>query len=554
MKTILFLVLTLLSYSSFAQISPSDNETLNYTSIVLSFPKMIKNPCEEYTIEIEELGGKKTVYYSNFQTNKGIITNLSFGKSYRWRYYSACPNNSFSDTSSYYRFSIGHSRYIDPNYFTYDGKFVQRGQGNKGVLFFDYGRVATNRAGKPLFYLPELPFATNKTLIRDLKMTHNGTLTALFDSIPCEFTLNGEILWSAPDSVGVNLESSEHYHHEFTKLPNGNFLILGNDIVPRISPEGDTVDVEFGTIIEFDPNGNVVWNWNSKNYFLDTDLFKRTRRDGSYETATHMNACTTDGMYFYAGFRDISRLIVIEKASGKVVASYGQKGSSKEPHSANGFFRRQHDSQLLSDGNFAVVNNDSIMDPSVVSSLVIFSPIKKGQPYAKKLLDFKFNFDTLTNGKSAKTGNLEELPNGNIFVNMGSINRCIEINRKGELVWDLFMNYFDTNHNLWLPFPNYRVSTASSLYPTLYHASATKTESESATKSLEVSVVIYNLGSEADTYTIELIDEKGSVVHKKQISIGSNQKKRQIFSPTSNSFNLVRVKAENSLEAYRIDL
>jgi hypothetical protein len=139
-------------------------------------------------------------------------------------------------------------------------------------------------------------------------------------------------------------------------------------------PNGnDSIEAEFGTIIEYDMYGNAVWSWNSNLYFTDKDLFSRQRADKSWDINTHMNAFSTNGKNVYVGFRDISRIVVIDKATGKAIESYGGNGHFTEVHYASKFFRRQHDAVILNDGNIAVINNDSIMDPKVISSLVIFT-------------------------------------------------------------------------------------------------------------------------------------------------------------------------------------
>lgn len=498
----------------FAQVLPKNGDTINFTSVLFSFPW--DEGVDNYIIELEEQGLRPVKYLYDFNANKGVVDRLGFGKQYHWRY-APVQDNKPGDWSDTFVFTIGKSRYTDTTYYKYKGRAAHRGTVDPGVLFLDYGRVAVNRAGVPQYYLPEFDFIDGKSQIRDLKMTRDGTLTALLDGQACEFTLDGEILWQAPDDGKINGEESEFYHHEFTKLSNGNYLVLGNDHVQRITPEAQEVEVEFGTIIEYAPNGGIVWSWNSKDYFTDEDLFSKRGRGGRYELTTHMNACKTNGDYLFAGFRDISRIIVIEKSTGKVISSYGGYGFPTEKHSGTGFFRRQHDATLLSDGNFAVINNDSVMDPSIVSSLVIFSPMTDKIPSSEKIFEFRFDFDTLTNGKSVKTGNLQELENGHLFINMGSLNRCVEINREGDVLWSMFMNYYDTNHRMVLPFPQYRVSYVSSLYP--YITTARIISDKKINNNRKTTVRIFNVGSESNTYLINVRNGKKTNSVSKGIAI-----------------------------------
>ncbi len=526
-KSILIVLLILCSRELGAQVFPRDKDTLNYTSILFSFP-WVENT-NNYLIEVEALGERPVNFLYALNSNKKVLDGFVFGTPYRWRY--RAEEGEMKEWSPYRSFYIGDSPYIDTAYYHYRGKRKKRGQGEPGLLFFDYGRIATNRAGAAYFFLPDFPFVRPQSLVRDLKMTNRGTLTALLDSNACEFDLDGNILWRAPDDGKISGEGRERYHHNLTRLENGNYLVLGTDQVSRKAPDGTSMEVDFGTIIEYKPDGTIAWSWNSKDYFSDKDLFCRKGRDGLYDVKNHLHAMTRDGRYVYAGFRDISRIVVIEKKTGKVIASYGGYGYPSEPHSATGFFRRQHDATRLSDGNLAVVNNDSVMDPNVVSSLVIFSPISADWPQSEKVFEFPFNYDTLFNGKSVKTGNLTEMRNGNLLVNMGTIPRCFEVTRKGDLIWDLSIERYDTNHRMWLPFPQYRVSFSSSLYP--YEMTGRVTSDSWEKDMRKISVKVWNVGSESDTYTVRLKAPKDQpqITHKtKQIDIPPGESLEITFS------------------------
>jgi len=493
---------------------PESGDTLNFTSVLFSFPWI--DGYEKFRIQLVNLQDSTVNFLHDCTTNKKIIERLSFGQSYRWRYAGLNSQYEVDVWSDYQTFHIATSDYVNPELYTYKGKRKKRGIGEAGVLLMDAGRVGVNRMGKPGFFVQNRTLLNESTVVRDLKMTYNGTLTALFDSTACEFELDGTILWTAPDDGRMNGEAREHYHHEFTKLPTGNYLVLGLDHVLRKAPDGSAMSIEFGTIIEYKPDGSIAWSWNSKDYFTDKDLFSKKSREGTYDTQTHMNACTMDSLYVYAGFRDISRLVVIEKKSGKVIASYGGNGFPQEAHSATGFFRRQHGATRLSDGNFAVVNNDSVMDPAVVSSVVVFSPISKSQPQSNKVFEFKFDFDTLTNGKSVKTGNLVELKNGNLFVNMGALNRCVEVTRSGEVIWDMVMERYDSNHRMWLPAPQYRVNFTPNLYP--YEHTARILQDKMVGENRKITVRVWNVGALDDHFrvTVQAPEDQPKMVHRSQ--------------------------------------
>ncbi len=556
-KEIFVFISLFVAFSSQAQLLPKENQTLNYTKVLFSFPQIPS--AEKYLIEVSEDSTFQTKIFLESPINAKIIPDLNFGKTYFWRYSGFDANKKSLALSTTNTFHIGSNDFTSPKNFSYTQKKMQRGACSPGLIFMDYGRVAINRRGEVQWYLPEYPFLLEQELVRDFKFTPDGTITVLLDSIACEMNLEGEILWQAPFRGVLNGEASENYHHDFMKLPNGNYMVLGTDHVYRFPPDKkDSVLVEFGTVIEYDYYGNIVWSWNSNEYFTDQDLFSKTRTDKSYDTGLHMNAFSAEGDFVNVGFRDISRIVTIQKSTGKVIASYGQKGNSTEVHGAEGFFRRQHDAYKLKDGNFAVINNDSIMDRSIVSSLVIFSPLSGGDNSSKKIFEFKFDFDTLTNGKSAKMGNLQELDNGNILINMGGINRCIEITREGQVVWDLFMEKYDMNMKNWMKFPNYRVNYTPTLYPHVFRQKIINDVKKRGMRT--VTLEIYNIGDLSDTYDFELRNTEGKLIFENsptKISIApgasqtvklkfKNKKKQNILIKTSSSlcFNNLTIPAK----------
>lgn len=541
----LFLFVTI-SNSVNAQFSPAKSDTLNFSSILFEFPWV--DGANSYEISVLNQSGKGNLTAVS-EANKLVLNGLNFGDSYTWKVRGVTAIGEKLPWSHPIPFHIATSDYIDPNKFRYDGKKLDRSKSSRSLILLDYGRVAINKVGKPVWFLPKTDSLFNQLLIRDLKMTQSGTFTAIFGESAIEFDRKGTILWTAPDDGRVNGEAREHYHHEFTKLPNGNYLVLGQDHVKRRVPHSnDSLEIEFGTVIEYNPEGRIVWSWNSNDYFTDADLFSRKNGD-RYNTRSHMNAATMYNNEVYVGFRDISRIVVIDKKTKKVIESYGAPGGFSEPHAAVGFFRRQHDALRLSDGNMAVLNNDSIMDPSVVSSVVVFSRMQQGN--SEKLLDFKLNFDELTNGKSAKTGNVNELPDGNLMVNCGDLNRFIELTRSGEVVWSMFAEQYDRQTGAWKAFPQYRIFPTPSLYPYVFTSKLIK--NTFSKRKREIEVKIFNVGSEPDEYTISL--KKGNrTIEKYTCLINSESSENSMFQQKKKRSYTIEIYSSKLDEFQRVEI
>jgi hypothetical protein len=281
-------------------------------------------------------------------------------------------------------------------------------------------------------------------------------------------------------------------------LPNGNLLVAGNRTVQVNT--GDTVVAgRFGVIAEYNRHGQLKWRWDSYNYFRQEDLLFKKTPDGKPDISTHLNAFefADSGRTVYAGFRDMNRIVKVDRITGKAVASYGSPMPSGEAPTGKDFFNKQHDITLLRNGNLAVFNNDSIGVPGIISSVVIFTQVSAPGEQSQIVWEFPCKWDSLTSGKSEKGGSIDELPNGNYLINMGSLHRCIEITPDKKIVWDVIEEYYNADSAAYLPYRQYRSHYVSSLYPCWFSSTVTKNNSKS------VSVDIVNEGTEPDGYSVQ---------------------------------------------------
>lgn len=494
----LFFLSVFCTTATLAQFSPADKAHLNYSSVCFEFPWV--DQVENYELILtEKSSGEKTVFTT--KANKQIIHELIFGESYLWQVIG--KNSRGKDI-----YSSEERSFVIDEHFRTGKKFVRFKEvtnnsltcGNE-LLILDYAGLVINRDEEIVWYLPDLPMLSRNSALRDLKLTDDGTFLAIIDSNAYEFGLTGRVLWKAPNDGKVSRQGKEDYHHDLQKLPSGNYMVLGNEKQRRVlAGEKDTSRYEIGTIIEYDPSGKVVWEWHAKDFFTDDLLKLRKKEDGSFNLATHLNAFNVVGNAVYAGFRDANWVLKIDKTTKKVVEIYGGHDSGLPNHYGKELFRFQHDATVLANGSMAVINNDSIKDPAVASSLVVFSLGENNIPKGEELFRFKFDYDSLCTGKSLKLGNVEELSNGNYLVNMGAIHRIFEVTPKGEITWDIFVEKLDTFKRVWRFHPQYRVAVTSSLYPNEFTAKWTpkKVKGDQLTGALS----LFNVGSEKNRYTV----------------------------------------------------
>lgn len=536
---------------SFAQFFPSNNAVLNYTQIAFHYPEI--QGAVSYSIQVEESELLKTnldKFFANDNSTICVIKDFNFGKKYKWKVTAYNKDNVVIKESDWQYFSIATSPLIDSAIFKINVIKNQKSKINDGIIWYDNLKFAADRNGKPVWFFFNMPEKEKPDAsIRDLKLTNSGSVTFIGNAGVYDCDLQGNLIWTAPDDGKVSGTKTEGYHHDFQKLSNGNYMVLGKSFTKEKSidiSDSTIYDIEHGTIIEYDSAGNLVWFWDSKNYLSKEDIFKKTENPKVYFTTSHINAFSVDqkNEFVYAGFRDLHRVVKIEKKSKKVVSSFGKKISD------NGAiyempFQSQHSATILKNGNIAVLNNDNVRTKDVVSSLVVFSqPLKNKKP--KLLVDLKLNFDTLTDGKSAKTGNVVELPNGNLLVCEGAINRVFETDYNKNILWDAFILQYTPQDKQWKPNMQYRTAFSSSLYPFLFSVNQFKTDG----KLIQFDLI--NEGSENDTYEIQqCVDDK--VLSKSIVLVNVNSLKNIELIKTENSTS-VKIVSLNSAITKEIKL
>ncbi len=495
MRTAAFIFLFLISFSKInAQVVPQEGSKLSYRLIGFSFPATagVKN----YRIEIalghftaEPDFEKEIVTRLNTSKNKVIGEVPYFGKKYTWRivYNSDLKGKTYS---RFYHFSTETIPECDTADFRL--RIIKNAQTYKGAyVFVDGTRALYDMQGKPVWYLPNFDsFSTADCYPRDMKLTSKGTISVLMHRGVYEIDYNGAILWKMPKKTRRNADSIEFFHHELTRLSSGHYMTMGDEKLRRgISVTGDSNFVfaamdstlprnytgsdkmSFGTLIEYDDQGNIVWTWKSSDYFKGSDIYFHKTRSGILDV--HANAFYFDekSKAIYVSFKNIDRIVKVKYPEGTVTNVYGaiynegmMKGAATE--TGNSYFCGQHSCRRSASGDLYLFNNNSCQVGGWPSIIVMDEKADSKQGL-KKI--WEYECDVAYTGIGTKPysfaigGNVIELPDHSFLATLaGSVSNVFIVNRNKELLWSAVCEKRNKATQQWTPVLNYRSSIITS--------------------------------------------------------------------------------------------
>ncbi len=357
-------------------------------------------------------------------------------------------------------------------------------------VFLDGDRALFDMAGNPVWYLPNTESKSAKAEHpRDIKMTplrndHRSQMSSY------EINYNREILWKGAGvgRIKKKRDSANFHHHDLTRLDDGNYMTFGVEhalwpLPPELKDtsvvrksKGKIIrdsnnryyqKIAFATLVEYDRNRKIVWEWRSSDYFKQSDLYYRRFNFGVFNLEdTHANAFYFDekAKAVYISFRNLNRVIKIAYPSGKVLSTFGKLYTPGDPHPPlNGLFCGQHCCRVSQEGYLYVFNNN-ICHPALTPTIIMMreSPLKKDS--IEKVWEFECPMDDLTPKEKSTTvfsvgGSVYELPDSAIFCDMGSeYSKTFIVNRDKKILWCAQPEKWDNKKNKWVRQFEYRGS------------------------------------------------------------------------------------------------
>jgi len=228
------------------------------------------------------------------------------------------------------------------------------------------------------------------------------------------------------------------HHHDARKLKNGNVMLLCLRALPveiarRVpgglpgteapGPDGGVIYADY--LLEVTKSDEIVWEWRSWEH-LDPETHPITLQDHRAEW-THANtvAETAEGNII-VGFRNISTVVMIERATGTIVWKLGSPPLAQ-----------QHDPRPLPNGNILIFDNGTHRRDHPVT----FSRVIEVDPRTKAIV-WQFTDPSLFEFFSPYISGAQRLANGNTLICEGCHGRVFEVTSAGEVVWEYVNPHF----------------------------------------------------------------------------------------------------------------
>ena len=472
LSTVFLIAAFLFSGTAFAQVHPAEGAELNYRLIGFSFPDAVpagyKLEIAKGKINKEDSFSRNIVSTTDIKSNKVIAEVPAFGSWYTWRFY---PTAKGAKGSKFYHFRTGYVSGVDTSKrlrITKDPDAYA-----SAYVFVDGHCILYDMKGQPVWYLPGVDGTKSEDMrVRDLKSTSQGTITFLLGNQIYEIDYNGRVLWKGPNNGKVSGDSSEGFHHEFTRLSNGHYMVLGKDLVDvtssagqMVSPGGAVGDMPgggqsitrkkiFGSIIEYDEQGNVVWSWKTSKYFKESDLrYWRANMPGMdfHENSFFFDEKTN---MIYLSLKNVSRILKIHYPDGKVVSSYGETFAQGVAEKKNELFCQQHSCRISQQGYLYLFNNN-LCDSAACSTVIMMEEPRSPKGELKKVWEYGCKETGEQMHKLAAGGNAIDLPDQSMFINM---DRIFIVNREKQVLWSAVPEDWNKEQALWEVVHEYRAS------------------------------------------------------------------------------------------------
>jgi len=298
---------------------------------------------------------------------------------------------------------------------------------------------AINIAGDVIHTLTAPPPFENLSFARPLKNGNILTKATKGGENPdtvMELNLAGNPSFQFAQPPGVRL------HHDYEKLPNGNYLMLcSKDFLdPAISDQTITDDC----LMEVTADGTIIWEWQTADHYDDFG-FTQDKKDKIFDhggdwahansaSAIPTNTSHTDPRFrpgnIIVSYRHVNVVAIVDRDTGEIVwtsenLTIGQHNAHMIPDDKDG-----GGNILIFDNGFGGrYNNGGAEVTRHFSRVVEVDPVTTATVW-------KYQAEVTKDFFSHFISSAQRLSNGNTLITEGSWGRIFEINPDLEIVWE----------------------------------------------------------------------------------------------------------------------
>ena len=318
---------------------------------------------------------------------------------------------------------------------TYQGlNFYTSGHAPEAVLMDMNGRILHTWRYDFSDVWPDYPISdydTNRDFWRRAYLYENGDVLAIYEGLGIiKIDKNSNLIWGNPCRA----------HHDLDVLPNGDIYVLTREagLVPRVSANNPILE-DFISIL--DTNGNEKNRISLLECFENSNeygsLWERRRKEDSSLQKVYAKGA---GDIFHTNTLHVLRHHTLNHLSafkrGNILTSILQMNAIAVVNldqitvtwAYQGDFKKQHDPQILENGNLLLFDNQGRAGRSRIIEFDLSSMKKEWmyegtgeQPFYSKTC-----------------GTCQRLPNGNTLVTESDAGRAFEVTPDKTIVWEFY--------------------------------------------------------------------------------------------------------------------
>lgn len=235
--------------------------------------------------------------------------------------------------------------------------------------------------------------------------------------------------------------------HEVKILANGNYLVLGGsrrsvDMSKLVQGGVDTAKVLDAVIEEIEPDGDIVWRWNSKDHTSILDVTRGIDLTASTLDYIHVNSLHVDSdNNILISMRNFDEIGKIDRATGAFKWRLGGSESKNNQFTwlndtVNGFrgFSHQHSIVRTAPNRIMIMDNGTLK-PTEYSRAVEYE-LNETLKTIRRVWEYRHTPDVFVR----VMGSVERLPNGGTLIGWGqNLDRMVltELDSAGNVVFEM---------------------------------------------------------------------------------------------------------------------